>query len=102
MFSGTIAEREIVAGGINCPVAEARWAESQSNRGAWTDMLLSRKSCVLTNDYSFWQFVFKDSLLTKLLEDFTESSSFLVFSNNSFFYLFFSHFILVISSLVDV
>jgi len=35
-------------------VAEARWAESQSNRGGWATMLLSRNSCALTNGYSFW------------------------------------------------
>jgi len=28
--------------------------KSQSNRGAWVVTLLSRKSCILTNDYSFW------------------------------------------------
>ena len=45
---------KIVAGGINFPVAEVRWAELQSNCGAWVAMLLSRKSCALTNGYSFW------------------------------------------------
>jgi len=50
LFSGTIIEGEIVAGGINCPVAEARWAESQSNHGAWATFL-SRKSWALTKGY---------------------------------------------------
>jgi len=31
-----------------------KWAGSQSNRGAWAVKLLSKKSCALTNDYSFW------------------------------------------------
>jgi len=35
----------IVASDINCPVAEVRWAEPQSNRGVWTAILLSRKNC---------------------------------------------------------
>ena len=41
-------------GDINCPMAEAGWAESQSNCGAWAATLLSRKSCSLTNGYNFW------------------------------------------------
>jgi hypothetical protein len=52
--SGAIVEGEIVAGCINCPVAEARWAKSLSNHGAWAATLLSRKSCALTISYSFW------------------------------------------------
>jgi len=35
-------------------MAEAGWAESQSNCGAWAATLLSRKSCSLTNGYNFW------------------------------------------------
>jgi len=51
----TIVEGEIVACGINCPVAKAKWAESQSNCDAWACVtLLSKKSCALTNGYSFW------------------------------------------------
>jgi len=52
--SRTIAEGEIVACGINCPMAETKWARSQLNRGAWTVILLSKKSCALTIGYSFW------------------------------------------------
>jgi len=33
--SRTIVEGEIVACAINCLVAEAKWVESQSNRGTW-------------------------------------------------------------------
>ena len=54
LFSGTIAEGEIVASDINYPVAAAKWVDSQSNRGAWVVTFLSRKSCALTNGYSFW------------------------------------------------
>jgi len=35
-------------------VAEAKWAGSQSNHGAWAVTLLSKKSCALTNGYNFW------------------------------------------------
>nr|KYP63709.1 hypothetical protein KK1_018288 [Cajanus cajan] len=52
--SGAIVEGEIVAGCINCLVAEARWAKSLSNHGAWAAALLSKKSCALTISYSFW------------------------------------------------
>jgi len=34
----------LVAGGINCLVAKAKWAGSQSNRGAWAVTLLSKNS----------------------------------------------------------
>jgi len=47
-FQRVIAEGEIVAGGSNYPVAEARWAESQSNRGAWVITLLSKKSLMVS------------------------------------------------------
>jgi len=43
----------IVACDINCLVVETKWVESQSNRGAWVVTLLSKKSCALTNSYSF-------------------------------------------------
>jgi len=39
-----------VVGDNNCPVTKAGWAESQSNNGVWIHTLLSRKSCVLTNN----------------------------------------------------
>jgi len=44
--SRTIVEREIVIGGINCPVTETKWVESQSNCGAWTYVTpLNKNSC---------------------------------------------------------
>jgi len=52
--SRIIAEGEIVASGINCPVAEGTWAKSKSNRDTWAATLLNRKSWVLTNGYNFW------------------------------------------------
>jgi len=37
----------------NYPMAEVKWIESQSNSDTLTVMLLSEKSCVLTNIYNF-------------------------------------------------
>jgi len=51
--SGTIAKGEIVTGDINCPMTEVRWAKSQSNHDVWVATFLSKKSCTLTNSYSF-------------------------------------------------
>jgi len=48
--SGTIVEGEIVVGDINCSMAEARWAKSQSNRGTSATTLLSKKCYTL----NFW------------------------------------------------
>ena len=45
----------------DCPVAEAKWARSQTNRDAWTVKLLSKKSCTLTIKYSFWPSVKQSS-----------------------------------------
>jgi len=38
---------------INYLMTETKWVKSQSNCGIWTAMLLSRKICVVTNDYNF-------------------------------------------------
>jgi len=35
-------------------VAEAGWAESQLNHDIWAHVVLSRRSCALTNNNSFW------------------------------------------------
>jgi len=40
ILSETIVEGEIIVSDINCLVAEARWAKSQSNHGTWVVMLL--------------------------------------------------------------
>ena len=39
---------------INYSMMETRWAKLQSNHGVWATILLSIKSCILTNDYTFW------------------------------------------------
>ena len=38
---------------INCLVVSFQWAKSQFNRGAWVNMLLSKKSCTLTITIAF-------------------------------------------------
>ena len=53
--SRKIAEGKIVVCGINCLVTKAKWVGLQSNRDAETVTLLSKKSCVRTNNYNFWQ-----------------------------------------------
>jgi len=40
--SMTIVDGEIVVGDINCPVAETKWAGSQSNCGTWACVTLLR------------------------------------------------------------
>jgi len=50
---GHLGCRDNVAGGINYLVSESKWTGLQSNRGAWTVILLSRKSFILIDDYSF-------------------------------------------------
>jgi len=53
--NGAIAKGEIVVGDINYLVAKVTWVKSQSNCSAWTAMLLSRKSYILTTISSnFW------------------------------------------------
>jgi len=51
----TIAEGEIGADDINCPVTEAKWVKSQLNHDTWACViLLSKKSYALTKVDSFW------------------------------------------------